>query len=159
MTNLLHSSAEQLEQKIRTSIPALRLFPFEIQKLTPTSIEVFAKLSDHLNHKGAAFGGSIYQIALVAAYGLFFHLIESEKTIQTRDFVIKEGNIRYKRPVTTDFIASVSVSSKQRTEFLEQLRQGRGSLGLTSEISHGNAKVQLSATLEAHFVAFFPARS
>lgn len=144
-------SAEDLEKTIRQQIPALRQFSFHISELTPRTIRVDARLSDHINHKGTAFGGSLYQVALVASYGLFLHLMELNK-IQTHDFVISKGEMHYRAPVTGNFHATLRVSEADADHFLQTLQsQKKAELWLRTQVYTAQ---KLGAELKARFVAF-----
>lgn len=149
------SAADLLEKKIRAEIPAVRHFPFKIQSVSDTSVEVSARLLDHLNHKGTVFGGSLYQVALVAGYGMFLHLLESNG-FNTRDFVIAKGRINYKLPVAGDFSAACVLKVGQIQDFCSSLRNDhRGDLILNSVV---RCEGVACATFESRFVAFSPER-
>lgn len=144
MTN----TADLLEQKIRDEIPAIRNFPLRIQKVDTASVEVFAKLEDHVNHKGTAFGGSLYQVALVASYSLLLNILESNG-FATRNFVIAKADIQYKRPVTKDFLGVAELEQNQIQNFTNRLRSGRADVFLTSII---RCQGQICATFSSKFV-------
>jgi thioesterase domain-containing protein len=148
-------TAEQLEQTIRNEIPALKGAAFHIDATTANSVEVSARLRDHLNHKGTVFGGSLYQVALVASYGLFLKIIEESPT-PTRDFVIAKGQMSYRAPVTRDFTARCEVTSEQIRDFANDLKSKRKADLLLKTSIH--CQGQECARLEARFVAFFPPR-
>lgn len=144
---------QQLEAHIRSQIPALRGFECRITDLGSHHIRVEARLQDHLNHKGTAFGGSLYQVAIVASYGLFLHLVH-EAHIPTQDFVISKGELNYRAAVTKDFAATLNVEPLEAQKFLQRLRQnGKADLWLNTEIKTDEL---LCAELRARFVAFYP---
>lgn len=144
---------QELEAHIRGQIPALRGFECRITDLDSHHIRVEAKLQDHLNHKGTGFGGSLYQVAIVASYGLFLHLVR-EANIPTQDFVISKGELNYRAAVTKDFAAILKVDPSEAQKFLHRLRQqGKADLWLNTEIRTGDL---LCAELRARFVAFYP---
>lgn len=144
---------QELEAHIRKQIPALRGFECRITELGPHRIRVEAKLKDHLNHKGTGFGGSLYQVAIVASYGLFLHLVQ-EAGIPTQDFVISKGELNYRAAVENDFAAVLEVNPDDAQKFLERLRtKGKADLWMNTEIKTGDL---LCAELRARFVAFYP---
>jgi thioesterase domain-containing protein len=148
-------SPADYELRIRQEIPTLKDFPFRITSISENSIEVQALLKDHLNHKGTAFGGSLYQVALVAAYGLFFHLLEGDQ-LTTRDFVIAFGEMNYRAAVSDDFTATVSVRADEKEKFLAALRlSGKSDLSLHSKIV---CQGRECARFNSRFVAFYPSR-
>lgn len=149
-------SPAELESRIRNEIPALGSAAFSIAAVEPLRVRVSARLNDHLNHKGTAFGGSLYQVALVACYGLFLQLLE-EGGCPTRDFVIAEGRMRYRAPVPADFTAATEVDAAELRAFLEELRhRGQASLPMRAMVLCQGSRC---ADFEARFKAFYPARS
>ncbi|MFN7727719.1 MAG: YiiD C-terminal domain-containing protein [Bdellovibrio sp.] len=143
---------QELESYIRSQIPALQGFECRITALGPYNIRVDARLQDHLNHKGTGFGGSLYQVAIVASYGLFLHLVR-EAQIPTQDFVISRGELHYRAPVESDFTAELEVSKDEAQKFLNKLKtRGKADLWMNTEIKTGN---KLCAELHARFVAFY----
>lgn len=148
-------AADAFEAKIRQEIPAIRHFPFRVEAVDSESVRVSARLADHLNHKGTAFGGSLYQLALIASYGLFFNLLETGG-FETRDFVIAKGKISYKLPVPADFEALCSVEKSEVERFHRDLKSvGKADLNLSASIQ---CRSQICASMESRFVAFFPER-
>ena len=144
-------TALELEQQIRTEIPAIRNFSFSIESLSDLSISVQAPLSEHRNHKGTAFGGSIYQILLIASYGLLFHILR-QQNFTTKNFVIANAQVNYKKPIHKDFVAISSVEIEKVTALTNDLKaKGKASITLSSSIALDG---RTSATLESQFVVF-----
>lgn len=54
-----------------------------------------APMNANFNHLGTAFGGSIAAMAMLAAYGLVWSRLGDSRA----HLVIKEGRIRYRRPI------------------------------------------------------------
>lgn len=93
---------EQLFQKLNREIPLTRHLGFEIVEASPKRVHLKARLDENINHKGTAFGGSIYTLSVLTAYSLVYLGLDQEK-IQTNNIVIQKGEIKYLKPVTADF--------------------------------------------------------
>lgn len=95
-------TTEELYERLTHDIPLTRHLGFEILEAGPFKVHLRARLAENINHKGTGFGGSIYTLAVLAAYSLVYLGLEKEK-IKTNDIVIQKGDIKYFRPVTGDF--------------------------------------------------------
>lgn len=95
-------TTDELYHKLTTDIPLTRHLGFKILEATPFRVHLKAQLSDNINHKGTAFGGSLYTLSVLAAYSLVYLGLEKE-SIKTNNIVIQKGEIKYLKPVTADF--------------------------------------------------------
>lgn len=104
--NLTHEStimsAAELKTKLNNEIPLTRHLGFEYAEATPERVRLQARLTDNINHKGTAFGGSLYTLAVLSAYSLVYLGIQREK-VDTNNIVIQNGEMEYLEPVTADF--------------------------------------------------------
>ena len=73
-----------------------------VQELNSHHAIFKVSLQKNLNHKGTAFGGSIYAAGVMSAYALVLAGLKAYK-IPTENIVIAKGSIEYHRPVETDF--------------------------------------------------------
>lgn len=109
-----------LKQWMYQKIPAVKNFEFEIQSLKPGFVNLSVPLEAHINHKGTAFGGSLYNSAVLASYLLVY----SELTAlgkATDSFVISDGTMKYLKPVTQDFEVKVGWSQVQLDSVIKAL--------------------------------------
>lgn len=110
-----------LKQLIYQKIPAVKNFEFEIQALKPGYVNLKVPLQPHINHKGTAFGGSLYNSAVLASYLLVYS--ELKNIGESSDsFVISDGSMKYLKPVTGDFEVKVGWSQVQLDSVLKALR-------------------------------------
>jgi thioesterase domain-containing protein len=109
------------------------------------------ELASNLNHKGTAFGGSIYSCCALASYGLFLNGLRSHGS-QTKNIVIAEGEIKYLLPVTDDFeVKATWHSDKDRQKFFDQL--GKKHKAKTHVIAKVICKGDVCAEFKGLFVA------
>jgi thioesterase domain-containing protein len=95
-------TSEVLLAQLNRDIPVSKFLGFDFVEATPTRVHIRARLTENINHKGTAFGGSLYTLSVLAAYSLVYLGVEKEK-IPTNNIVIQKGDIQYLAPVHSDF--------------------------------------------------------
>lgn len=101
----LNDLTKAIQQHITWVIPIVKAFDLKVMELTANSCTVFMPLNKNRNHKGTAFGGSLYTGCVIAAYALVY----SKQKSFDLDLVIREGNIRYLGPVDKDFYVEARI--------------------------------------------------
>jgi len=144
-------SITELEQVLWDRIPLSRHMGVQLDSITPDQAVLNLPLKPNLNHKGTAFGGSIYSGCALAGYGLFLFSLQ-ERGFTTNNIVISEGSIDYTKPVDGDAeIIAQWRSQEERDVFFNSLK------------SRGKARVQIEAQVvvqgkvSAHFYGTFVA--
>jgi thioesterase domain-containing protein len=110
-----------LKQWIYQKIPAIKNFEFDIQSLKPGFINLRVPLKAHINHKGTAFGGSLYNSAVLACYLLVYSELKAVGE-SSDSFVISDGTMKYLKPVSGDFEVKVGWSQVQLDATVKALR-------------------------------------
>lgn len=121
-------------------------------------------LQKNLNHKGTAFGGSLYATGVMSAYALVLAGLKHYQ-IDTENIVIAKGVIEYHRPIDSDFrIICQFASLPEEQAFYQELKDKKrvrrdlqvhifkegGSEGLSRGVSPDSAL--LGASLVGSFV-------
>lgn len=122
---------QELIQILQDKITLFRHLGITVKEMTGDKVHFHVDLQKNLNHKGTAFGGSLYATAVLAAYGLVLAGLK-EKNIPTENIVIAKGAIDYLRPVETDFEIICEFSDKStKNQFYDDLAKNnrvRGSV-------------------------------
>jgi thioesterase domain-containing protein len=141
-----------LEDLLKQKIKLYEHLGLEIQELGPLGLRFRVSLQDNLNHKGTAFGGSLYAAAVTAAYALVFHGLR-ERAIATENIVIQKGDIQYYKPVEQDFDVVCKFADQAAADdfYARLLRDGRVKDALTVE-------VQVAGDKKAVFTGVFVVR-
>jgi thioesterase domain-containing protein len=127
---------QALEATLRREIPLTRAMGVTVASLDARGLTLAAPLAANLNHKRTAFGGSLAALATVAGWGLL-QLLLRERAPAT--VVIRESNVRYRRPVSQDFEATCSLPPPAVLEkFLRTFER------------RGMARIELDATIVAN---------
>ncbi|NUN07100.1 MAG: YiiD C-terminal domain-containing protein [Bdellovibrio sp.] len=110
-------------------------------------------LAKNLNHKGTAFGGSLYATAVLAAYALVLAGLKGH-SIKTENIVIAKGEIEYLRPVETDFevLAKFPSPEEEKAFYAELVSSGKVRGSIESYILGGGGGDKLMASLTGLFV-------
>ena len=103
-----------LQTKLHEEIPLTRAMGLVVKSLTSDSVCLTAPLSNNINHKSTAFGGSLYSIAVLAGWSLIYNQLQN-RNLQGH-IVIQESDIKYIKPVTTDIEAVCNIESPELLE-------------------------------------------
>lgn len=123
--------AENLQEEIRRLIAAAEPMGMTVRDVSEDGLTICAPLDHNYNHSGYGFAGSIYSVCCLAGWLVLRHWLRGRG--ETPELLLGEGRIRYNRPVTADFNASVQLHAEQRAHILERLAEGR-SARVTLEI-------------------------
>jgi len=139
-----------LNEFITQHLPAINAAGVEVDQHTESELILTAPLSLNHNDRGNAFGGSIFNIAMMACWGTLY--LECRKHIDNPNIVTRDGQIRYRQPYTDPIIKAACRQPNQRQWdgfFAHYEKAGRTSLSLTSKIMSGE---EICAYFEGVFV-------
>jgi len=139
---------KHLAELLKDKIKLYEHLGLEVVELTSLSVRFRVSLEENLNHKGTAFGGSIYAAAVLSAYALVLHGLR-ERKIATDNIVIQKGEIQYLKPVESDFEVLCQFPSKEAADtFYKTLTQNaRVKESLTAKVQvAGDTKALLKGT-------------
>jgi thioesterase domain-containing protein len=120
----------RLEARILTDIALARHIGVRVLSASEDTVVLAARLGSNSNHKGTAFGGSLFSLAVLAGWGLLS--VKLERAGVTGEIVIQETQVSYVRPVTGDFTARAVTPDAAEFDRLIRIlqRRGRGRIGL-----------------------------
>ena len=126
--------AAELEAFLRREIPLSRSLGVKVSRLDASGLELAAPLAPNVNHKRTVFGGSLYSLAVLAAWGTVRGLL-AEAGIKAH-VVIGEGSLSYLRPVAGEFRAVCAVPPEEEVRrFRTALeRKGKARIALRCEV-------------------------
>lgn len=112
---------QEILETLENKIVLYKHLGIEFQEISSSRIHLVVDLEKNSNHKGTAFGGSLYTAAVVSAYALVLAGLRS-RNILTENIVIAKGSMDYKRPVAEDFdVVSEYASPEEEKSFFEDL--------------------------------------
>ena len=130
---------DEINNFISRNLPSIDACKIKIEKKNDTSLIVTAPLEYNKNDKGIAFGGSIYNIALMACWSTMF--IECKKRLDNPNILTRDGQIRYRHPCSDENIQAIcNIPTKRQWEgfFAHYEKTGKTSLSLSSKIISNN---------------------
>ncbi len=108
---------QEILETLENKIVLYKHLGIEFQEISSSRIHLVVDLEKNSNHKGTAFGGSLYTAAVVSAYALVLAGLRS-RNILTENIVIAKGSMDYKRPVAEDFdVVSEYASPEEEKSF------------------------------------------
>lgn len=125
------------QKRIHEKIPLSRALGIELHFWDGHCLLLSAPLEPNRNHQGTGFGGSVYSVAVTAAWGLT-ELALADLGLKG-SVVVQSGSIDYFEPVDTKFYAICRLPGEEIPErFRKSLaRHGKGRLDLTTEVFCG----------------------
>lgn len=115
----------EMQKLLYKEIPLAQAMQISVMSLEDDCCELKGILLPNKNHKGTAFGGSLYSACALACYSLFLDGLERNKLL-TKDVVIGEGNIHYLKAVSGDFrVQAKWPSENKKADFFKALEQKR----------------------------------
>lgn len=131
----------RFKKRINEVIPLTTSLAVELVAYDGRQLLVGAPLEPNHNHQNTAFGGSLYSVAVVSAWGLVELLLADSGL--TGNILIQSGEMEYLGPVEGDFYALCSLTDEDlMRRFHKSLaRHGKGRLNLTAQIFLGKASL------------------
>jgi thioesterase domain-containing protein len=139
-----------LQHRIDLEFPLARHLGVSVCAAHDGAIALRAPLTPNANHKGTAFGGSLFSVAVLTGWAWATRYLEARGL--NADAVIQESTILYLEPVNGEFRTLLEAPPPAGVErFLKMLaRSGRGRIRLQVDIHDGPT---LAARFEGVFVA------
>lgn len=94
------SDRQAFERLLHDHIPLAAAMQAGIDSFDGTTLTARAPLAANRNHYGTAFGGSIYTVSLLAAWGLASLLVDQAGMI-----VVEHAEADYRQPIEEDLVA------------------------------------------------------
>ena len=136
------SCANDLQHKIRSTIPLSESMQFGIDELTENSILVRAPLAPNINIHGTGFAGSIYSLAVLTGWAMVTHIVGSRSI--NCELVVSKAEIQYFKPVTDDIECRCEVADSVIDQFIDYY-QTKSRSRIMLEISVGDRQAVLNA--------------
>ncbi|MBL7686530.1 MAG: YiiD C-terminal domain-containing protein [Bdellovibrionaceae bacterium] len=142
-----------LERLLIQNIPMAGAMGIHSLSADSMGVRIHAPLGPNRNHLEGGFGGSIFNLLVLACYSTTLFTLP-EDAQEGSHVVIQSASIRYRRPVTDDMIASCRFpASSQLEKFRDGFRRKRlARLELTAEL-YTATNADVAAILNGQFVA------
>ncbi len=144
------TSKTPLDEFISEHLPSVHSCGVTVEAHNTEQLILAAPIALNHNDRQNAFGGSIFNIALMACWGSLF--FECRKHFEHPNIVTRDGQIRYRQPCSEEIIRATCRQPNARQWdgfFAHYEKTGKTSLTLTSKIMNGN---EIAAYFEGVFV-------
>lgn len=127
--------SQKLTDFFSEHLPLMGFMGVEVESYDGNELVLTAPLGPNINDKKTAFGGSLYNVAVMACWG-FAYLKTQEAGIVCNQ-VVAGGDVQYVAPVTGSIRAVCRTPGDQEVEdFLDHFqRKGKARINLNAEIT------------------------
>ncbi|WP_413574863.1 YiiD C-terminal domain-containing protein [Bdellovibrio sp. HCB290] len=116
-------NAQDFIQVLADNIKLYEHLGITVAEFSSQRVVFQVSLEKNLNHKGTAFGGSLYATGVLSAYALVLAGLKQHH-IDTENIVIAKGVIEYHRPIDSDFTIICEFPDQQsEQEFYQELKE------------------------------------
>jgi thioesterase domain-containing protein len=119
--------ADYLQEMIDREIMLAKPMGIIVESADEATMVLRAPLAPNANHKGTAFGGSLYSIAVLTGWAWMTRFLATRAL--DAEAVIQESSIRYLAPVHGEMRASIEIPAEAEVDkfqrMLERARRGR----------------------------------
>lgn len=147
MSEAITDITKKLTNFFEAHVPLTQFMELDLDSYDGKQLTLKAPLAPNINDKQTAFGGSLYNICVMACWG-FAYLKTLEAELDGNQVVVS-GNIKYKRPVTGEIKATcVSPGAEAEHHFIDGFqRHGKGKIELTATVMcQGKIAVEFEGT-------------
>jgi thioesterase domain-containing protein len=147
---VMEFGVEYLQELINRDIMLARPMGVIVEAADDAGIVLRAPLPPNANHKGTAFGGSLYSLAVLTGWAWLTRFVACADI--NADAVIQESNMQFLVPVKGDLRAVIAAPAEAEVDKFRKLllRAGRARIRLRVEMHQGN---QLATVFEGLFAA------
>jgi thioesterase domain-containing protein len=145
-----------LQRLIDSEIPLARHIGVAVEQADEQAVVLSAPFEKNANHKGTAFGGSLYCVAVLTGWAWVTRYLGLQRI--AADAVIQESNVEFLAPVHGELRAHlIAPATAEIDKFRKMLeRAGRGRIQLRVELRNA---LQVAARFDGVFAAALQARS
>jgi thioesterase domain-containing protein len=131
--------ADYLQQRIDREIMLARPMGVVVESANDSSLVLRAPLAPNANHKGTAFGGSLYSLAVLTGWAWLTRFLATRKL--DAEAVIQESNMRFLKPVHGEMRACLEIPAAADIEKFQKMlvRASRGRIRLQVKMHEGSA--------------------
>jgi thioesterase domain-containing protein len=130
--------AGYLQERIDREIILAKPMGVIVEAADESAIILRAPLAPNANHKGTAFGGSLYSLAVLTGWAWVTRFLVTRKL--DAEAVIQESNIRFLAPVQSEMRACIEIPADAEIDKFQKMlvRAQRGRIRLAVTMHQGS---------------------
>jgi thioesterase domain-containing protein len=131
--------ADYLQERIDREIVLARPMGVIVESADDLSLVLRAPLAPNANHKGTAFGGSLYSLAVLTGWAWLTRFLATRKL--DAEAVIQESSMRFLKPVHGEMRACLEIPAAADIDKFQKMlvRADRGRIRLQVKMHEGSA--------------------
>jgi thioesterase domain-containing protein len=131
--------AEYLQQRIDREIMLAKPMGVIVEAANDVKLILRAPLAPNANHKGTAFGGSLYSLAVLTGWAWLTRFLATRQL--DAQAVIQESNMRFLKPVHGEMRACLEIPADVDVRRFQRMlaRADRGRIRLRVKMHEGSA--------------------
>jgi thioesterase domain-containing protein len=131
--------ADYLQERIDREIMLARPMGVIVESADDLSLVLRAPLAPNANHKGTAFGGSLYSLAVLTGWAWLTRFLATRKL--DAEAVIQESSMRFLKPVHGEMRACLEIPAAADIDKFQKMlmRADRGRIRLQVKMHEGSA--------------------
>jgi thioesterase domain-containing protein len=131
--------ADYLQERIDREIMLARPMGIIVESADDLRLVLRAPLGPNANHKGTAFGGSLYSLAVLTGWAWLTRFLASRKL--DAEAVIQESSMRFLKPVHGEMRACLEIPAAADIDKFQKMlvRADRGRIRLQVKMHEGSA--------------------
>ena len=131
--------ADYLQERIDREIMLAKPMGVIVESADDLSLVLRAPLAPNANHKGTAFGGSLYSLAVLAGWAWLTRFLATRKL--DAEAVIQESSMRFLKPVHGEMRACLEIPAAADIDKFQKMlvRADRGRIRLQVKMHEGSA--------------------
>ena len=131
--------ADYLQERIDREIMLARPMGVIVESADELSLVLRAPLAPNANHKGTAFGGSLYSLAVLTGWAWLTRFLATRKLDAVA--VIQESSMRFLKPVHGEMRACLEIPAAADIDKFQKMlvRADRGRIRLQVKMHEGSA--------------------
>lgn len=129
--------ADYLQERIDREIILAKPMGIIVESAGDSSLVLRAPLAPNANHKGTAFGGSLYSLAVLTGWAWLTRFLATRKI--DAEAVIQESSMRFLKPVHGEMRAALEIPADAEVDKFQRMleRAGRGRIRLQVRMHEG----------------------
>lgn len=150
MLQQVEFGADYLQNCIDREIMLAKPMGVIVEAADETAVILRAPLAPNSNHKGTAFGGSLYSLSVLTGWAWVTRFLATRQL--DADAVIQESNMRFLAPVHGEMRACIEIPAEADIDKFQRmlLRADRGRIRLQVNLYHG---LKLGTVFDGLFAA------
>ena len=131
--------ADYLQERIDREIMLAKPMGVIVESADELSLVLRAPLAPNANHKGTAFGGSLYSLAVLTGWAWLTRFLATRKL--DAEAVIQESSMRFLKPVHGEMRACLEIPAAADIDKFQKMlaRADRGRIRLQVRMHEGSA--------------------